>query len=324
MFFYLAQRLLAMVPMLIGITLVSFIVVQLAPGDPTSLATDLNAKIDPASLEKLREFYGLNQPLHQQYFTWLYRLIHLDFGTSFAPDGLPVMQKIWHALPITLAMNIIGLAVVLIVSVPLGLAAARYANGVFDRTTTVLMFIGFAAPAFWVGLLCMMFFGVYLNWLPISGLASYGAENWPWWQQITDTAWHLTLPITIGVLGSIAGTARYMRGSSLEIMAQEFLATARAKGQTEQRVLTRHALPNALLPVITILGLSVPGLIGGSVIMESLFSIPGMGKLFYDGVMMRDYPLIMAILTFGALLTLLGNLLADIGYALADPRIRLR
>ena len=144
----------------------------------------------------------------------------------------------------------------------------------------------------------------------------------PWWQRVGDWAIHLTLPITIGIIGSLAGMSRYMRTTMLETIRQDYITTARAKGCGEFRVLTRHALANALLPVITILGLSLPGLIGGSVIMESMFAIPGMGKLFYDGVMMRDYPLIMGILTLGAVLTLLGNLLADIGYALVDPRIR--
>lgn len=308
--------------MLIGITLVSFAVIQLAPGDPTSLETDLNSKISPASVEKLREFYGLDQPLHLQYWNWLSHMARLDFGNSFQPDGAPVLDKILNALPITLWMNIIGLIVVLVISIPLGVATARWQNSSFDRTSTILVFIGFAAPSFWLGLLAMMFFGVHLGWLPISGISSYGVENWPWWQKLLDQAWHLVLPITIGVIGALAGMSRYMRSSMLEVIRQDYITTARAKGAPESRVLYHHGLRNALLPVITILGLSLPGLIGGSVIMESLFAIPGMGKLFYDGVLMRDYPLIMGILTIGALLTLLGNLLADISYALADPRIR--
>lgn len=321
---YLSQRLLSMIPLLIGITLISFIVIQLAPGDPVSLETTLNAsaKMTAESTQKLRDFYGLDKPVYIQYWEWLGRIAIFDFGTSFAPDGEPVINKINRALPITLGMNIAGLIIVLLLAIPIGIASARYQNSLFDRSSTVIVFIGFAAPSFWVGLMAMIFFGVTLGWLPISGLSSYGAENWPLHLQILDWIKHLTMPILVGIVGSIAGLSRYMRSSMLEVIRQDYITTARAKGASERNVLYNHALRNALLPVITILGLSIPGLIGGSVIMESLFSIPGMGKLFYDGVMMRDYPLIMGILTMGAFLTLLGNLIADIAYALTDPRIR--
>jgi peptide/nickel transport system permease protein len=311
-----------MIPVLIGITLVSFLVMQLAPGDPGSVVADLNPKVSPEMIEKLRTHYGLNDPLHIQYLTWLKKLAVLDFGTSFGADNAPVLEKILRALPVTLAMNLIGLALVLVLAIPVGVVAARWQDGVFDRVSTVLLFIGFAAPSFWLGLMAMIYFGVELGWLPISGLASFGSESWPLWQRLLDWGHHLLLPITIGIIGSLAGMSRYLRSTMLEVIRQDYITTARAKGCPEGRVLVKHALPNALLPVITILGLSVPGLIGGSVIIESLFAIPGMGKLFYDGVLMRDYPLIMGILTIGAVLTLLGNLLADIGYALVDPRVR--
>lgn len=308
--------------MLIGITLVSFAVMQLAPGDPTALQGALDPKMDANALAKLHAHYGLDQPLYVQYWEWLQRIMTLDFGTSFAPDGRPVLDKILERLPVTLAMNIIGLIVVLLITIPLGAAAARYQGSTFDRSTTVLVFLGFAAPSFWVGLLCMILFGVTLGWLPISGLSSFGAAGWPWHAQVWDWAQHLFLPIVIGVMGSLAGMSRFMRSSMLEVIRQDYITTARAKGQREDKVLIRHGLKNAMLPVITILGLSLPGLIGGSVIIESLFGIPGMGQLFYSSVLMRDYPLIMGILTLGAVLTLFGNLLADLAYAFADPRIR--
>lgn len=311
-----------MIPLLLGITLICFAVIQLAPGDPVDLQTDLNPKISAEVQQKLRDHYGLDQPIHQQYWNWLVKLSRLDFGTSFAPDGRPVLDKILERLPVTLWMNIIGLIVVLLIAIPLGIAAARQQNSLFDRSTTVLVFIGFAAPSFWVGLLAMIFFGVQLGLLPISGLSSFGSEEWPFYLRLLDWAHHLALPITIGVIGSIAGMSRYMRSSMLEVIRQDFITTARAKGAHEHDVLYSHALKNALLPVITVLGLSLPGLIGGSVIVESLFSIPGMGKLFYEAVMMRDYPLIMGVLTIGAALTLAGNMLADISYALTDPRIK--
>tara|TARA_R110000868_G_scaffold189695_1_gene432893 strand:- start:79402 stop:80382 length:981 start_codon:yes stop_codon:yes gene_type:complete len=319
---YLLKRLVGMVPLLIGITLISFVVIQLAPGEPVSMETDLNPKISVEAQQKLREHYGLDKPVHIQYFDWLTRFISLDFGQSFAPDGRDVSEKIIERLPVTLWMNVIGLLIVLLLAIPLGVASAKYQNSFFDKSTTVIVFTLFAAPSFWIGLLCMIYFGVQLGWVPVSGLSSFGSEHWAWHERLLDWAHHLILPIIIGVLGSIAGLSRYMRSSMLEVIRQEYMTTARAKGLKENAIMYKHGLKNALLPVITILGLSIPGLIGGSVIFESLFSIPGMGKLFYDGVMMRDYPLIMGILSIGAVLTLLGNLIADISYALADPRIR--
>lgn len=316
-------RLLNLIPLLIGITLISFAVIQLAPGDPGSVVADLNPKISPELVDKLRAHYGLNQPLHQQYLTWLSKILVLDFGESFQPGGGAVIHKILIAMPITLVMNAIGLVIVLVIAIPIGVVAARWQNGLFDRTSTILLFLGFAAPSFWLALIALLFFGVHLQWLPISGLSSFGAEDWSLPARLWDYTLHLTLPITIGVIGALAGMSRYVRSTMLDVIRQDYITTARAKGASENRVIYRHALGNALLPVVTILGLSIPGLIGGSVIMESIFAIPGMGKLFYDGVLTRDYPLIMGILTLGAVLTLLGNLLADVAYAWVDPRIRL-
>ncbi len=191
-----------------------------------------------------------------------------------------------------------------------------------DTTLTALMFIGLAAPSFWLALMGMNFFGLTLGWLPLSGVSSYGTESLPWLQRWLDVAWHLTLPIGVGLIGSVAGITRFVRGNMMSVLASDYILTSRAKGASAGRTLTRHALRNALLPVITILGLSLPGLLGGSVILESIFALPGLGQLFYTAVMMRDYPVIMALLTLGAALTLLGNMLADIAYAWADPRTR--
>lgn len=311
-----------MLPLLLGITLISFFVIQLAPGGPFGMTTDLNPKISAEAIERMRAAYHLNEPLYMQYWLWLKDIAQLNFGTSFNPDGLPVLQKITTHLPVTLWMNIIGLILVFIIAIPIGIASARYQDTAFDRAMTVAVFIGFAIPGFWLGLLGMLYFGVEWELLPLSGISTYGSEAWPFWQRVLDWGHHLILPLTIGLIGSIAGLTRYMRSSMLEVIRQDYITTARAKGLPERTVIYRHGLRNALLPVITILGLSVPGLIGGSVITESLFSINGMGKLFYDGVMQRDYPLIMGILTISAFLTLLGNFLADLAYALTDPRIR--
>jgi len=189
--------------------------------------------------------------------------------------------------------------------------------------TGVFVFIGFAIPTFWLALLLMILFGVNLDWLPISGLRSMNYEYMPPLVAFVDLIKHLILPVTLAAFGGLAGLSRYMRSNMLEVIRQDYIVTARAKGLPERAVIYKHALRNALLPVITLLGLSVPGLIGGSVIFETIFGIPGMGQLFYMSVMSRDYPVVMGILVIGAVLTLLGNLLADVSYALADPRIRI-
>jgi peptide/nickel transport system permease protein len=319
---YLIKRLLLMLPLLLGITLISFLVIHLAPGEPTDLQTQLNPQASAELQEKLRARYGLDQPLYVQYGRWLSRLGRLDFGESFAQDNRPVFDKIVERLPVTILINVLSIAVILAVSIPIGILSATRRNSLFDRGTTLFVFIGFATPSFWLALLLMDFLGVRLGLFPIVGIKSLGYDYLLWYQKIWDVIHHLILPVLVSAFGGLAGFSRYMRSNMLEVIRQDYILTARAKGLSERVVIYRHALRNALLPVITILGLSVPGLIGGSVIFETIFAIPGMGKLFYDGVMMRDYPLIMGILVIGAVLTLLGNLLADISYALADPRIR--
>jgi len=319
---YITKRLLLLLPLLLGITLISFVVIHLAPGEPTDLQTQLNPQASSELQQRLRVQYGLDQPLYVQYGKWLGRLLQLDFGESFATDRRPVLDKIVERLPVTILLNLLSIGVILSISVPLGVLSAIRRNSLFDRTTTVVVFAGFAMPSFWLALLLMDWFGVRLGWLPVSGLKSLGYEYLAAGAQLVDRISHLILPVFISAIGGVAGFSRYMRSNMLEVIRQDYILTARAKGLSEHTVIYKHALRNALLPVITILGLSIPGLIGGSVIFETIFAIPGMGKLFYDGVMMRDYPLIMGILVMGAVLTLLGNLLADICYALADPRIR--
>jgi peptide/nickel transport system permease protein len=245
-----------------------------------------------------------------------------DFGVSFSTDRRPVADKIRQALPITLLLNVMSLALIMLVSIPIGVYSATNPYTFGDRTATVFVFLGFAMPTFWLALLCMMLFGVELGWLPISGLKSLDHESMSLLGRIVDRARHLILPVGIASITSLAGLSRYMRSSMLEVVRQDYITTARAKGLSERAVIYRHALRNALLPVVTILGLSIPGLIGGSVIFETIFAIPGMGRLFYDGVLQRDYMVVMGVLVIGAVLTLLGNLLADIMYAVVDPRLR--
>ena len=322
MWLYILKRLGFMIPMLLGITLVSFMVIHLAPGTPTDMQTTLNPKASLEAQKRLRELYGLDKPLMVQYWDWLSRISTLDFGRSFSPDRRPVWDKIKERVGITLGLNFMSLIIILGVSIPIGVIAAYRAHSWFDKGTTLFVFFGFAMPTFWLALLLIMFFGVYLDWLPISGLTSLNFHQFSFWQKLQDLAAHIALPVLVAAFGGLAGMSRYMRGNMLEVIRQDYITTARAKGLPERVVIFKHALRNALLPVITILGLSVPGLIGGSVIFESIFAIPGMGQLFYGAVMARDYPLVMGELVIGAVLTLLGNMLADVGYALVDPRIR--
>ncbi len=324
MFIYLLKRLATMIPLLLGITLISFTVIHLAPGKPTDLALDLNPAVTKEVKEKMEKLYGLDKPLHIQYWNWLKRLAVLDFGRSFATDGRPVLDKIGERLPITIKINLLSMALILVVAIPLGIASATRPHSLFDQATTVFVFLGFATPTFWLALLLMILFGVELNWLPISGLTSYNYDQLGPFMQFIDKAKHLILPVLLSAFGGLAGMSRYMRANMLEVVRQDYITTARAKGLKERVVIYKHALRNALMPVITLLGLSVPGLIGGSVIFENIFAIPGLGQLFYQGVMSRDYPLVMGGLVIGAVLTLLGNLLADLSYAVVDPRIRVK
>jgi len=319
---YLLKRIAMLFPLLLGITLITFTVIHLAPGEPVEMQTAMSPKITAETRQRLREFYGLDKPLHVQYGLWLGRIARLDFGRSFAPDNRPVIDKIKERIPVTLSLNIIALVIEFGLALPIGILAAVRRNTLLDKGLTVFVFLGFAMPTFWLALLLMYLFGVKLDWLPISGLHSLGSDRLSTGAWLLDMAKHLVLPIAVASFGSLAGLSRYMRSTMLEVIGQDYITTARAKGLPERVVILKHAFRNALLPIITLLGFSLPGLIGGSVIFETIFAIPGMGQLFFMGVMARDYPLVMGILVIGAGLTLIGNLLADLCYALADPRIR--
>ncbi len=306
-----------------GITIISFWVIHLAPGSPTDMQTTMNPLAGAETRKRLEALYGLDKPLHVQYVQWLGRLARLDFGNSMSSDPRPVWDKIKERLPLTVGMNVASLVLTLLCAIPIGVASAHWQGRLFDRAMTVLVFIGFAMPGFWLALLLMLLFGIHLQWLPLSGLTSLDHAAMSPLGKAWDIMAHLAMPIFIYTFGSLAGLSRFMRASMLEVLRQDYILTARAKGLPVRTVIFRHALRNALLPVITILGLSLPGLIGGSVIIESIFALPGLGQLFYQAVMARDYPLIMGNLVLGAVLTLVGNLLADLCYGLADPRIRL-
>jgi peptide/nickel transport system permease protein len=331
---YIIKRVLWMIPMLIGISLISFFIMHLAPGDITNNEAAFNPKASEESRQKLRELYNLDKPIIVQYGLWLKRMVQFDFGNSFKSHQKPVFLgftdkdgnytkgMIEQAIPITLMINLLGLAITLILAIPLGVIAARKYQRWQDKSITLFNFIGFSIPGFWLSLLLMYWLGVANNWLPISGLHSLNYENLDTWGKIKDSISHLIMPVIIPSVTGLAGITLFVKNGMLDVLHQDYITTARAKGLNEHTVVYTHALRNALLPLITIVGLSIPGLIGGSVISETIFAIDGMGKLFFDSVMSRDFPVVMGILTIGSALTLLGNLIADIAYAWADPRVR--
>lgn len=318
---YILRRLLGIVPLLLGITLISFFVIHLAPGKPTTLEEGMNPRVSLEARMRLEKLYGLDKPLHVQYLNWLKKFVFFDFGTSFI-DNRPVVIKILERIPITLILNILSLLLILIVGIMIGVKSAINPGSLFDKISTIFVFIGFSIPTFWLALLLMNFFGINLRWLPTSGLVSLDFEYMDFWQKLTDLFRHIILPVFVLSVTGLAGISRYMRSSMISVLDTPYICAARARGLPEKIVLYKHALKNAMLPIVTILGLSLPGLLGGSVIFESIFSIPGVGRLFFEAVMARDYPMIMAELSIGAILTLLGNLIADISYAFVDPRIR--
>ena len=312
-----------MVPMIFGITLITFTVIHLAPGGPVEVETEMSLKASAQARDNLKKLYGLDKPVHIQYIDWLKRFVMLDFGKSFV-DSKKVSDKITERIPVTLKINVLSLIVIMLIAVPVGVLSAVKQYSLFDKLTTIFVFIGFSTPTFWLALIMMIIFGVTLGLLPISGIQSIDVSGMGTFEKFFDQAKHLVLPVLLSAFGGIAGFSRYSRASMLEVIRQDYIRTARAKGLKESAVIINHALRNALMPIVTILGLSVPGLIGGAVIFETIFAIPGMGQLFYMSTMSRDYPTIMGILVIGAILTLVGNLIADISYALVDPRIRVK
>src|SRR2546422_3412018 len=323
MFGYVLGRLILAIPLLIGITFVSFLVIHRAPGERVENQSGESSTQSDAKLrERLREIYGLDKPLHVQYWNWVTRLARLDFGRSFSPDARPVLQKIGERLPITLLLNIVELMIIVALAIPIGVLSATRQYSTFDKITTVFVFVGFATPDFWLALMLMILFGVQLGWLPISGLRSPTWEYLAFWRQQWDFAGHLILPIVVATVGGLAGFSRSMRQRLLRGVRQDYIQSARAKGLAESVVIGKHALRNALLTIVTVLGLSLPGLIGGSVIVEAIFAIPGMGQLMVQAVFERDYPVIMGNLVIVATLTLGANLIADLTYSVGDPRIR--
>ena len=326
---YILKRILLMSPTLFGITLVTFVIIQLAPGNPAALKLQMTQQgavadeaVSRAIVEQTRKLYGLDKPLLVRYGIWLKQIVTLDFGTSYK-DHRPVMDKILEALPVTLQLSLLSIFLSYLIAIPIGVYSAVRQDSVGDRVSTVGLFVLYSLPNFWVATLLIVYLGGgdYLDLFPIYGINSFQADGWPFYRWFLDRIWHLVLPVSCLTYGGLASLSRYMRAGMLEVIRQDYILTARAKGMSEKMVIFKHAFRNSIIPIVTFLAFLLPAMIGGSVIVESIFSIPGMGKLGFEAVLSRDYPVIMAIATLSAVLTLLGMLLSDILYVLVDPRI---
>jgi len=324
---YIFKRLLLLIPTLFGITLITFFIIQLAPGNPVERKLQLDQGIQAEAItqqivEETKKLYGLDKPIYVRYWIWVKQIATLDFGRSYK-DHRPVINKIAERIPITLTLNIISIILIYLIAIPIGVYSA-VAHGRFsERVSTFFLFILYSIPSFWMAMILIFFLGGgdYWDLFPVYGILSPDAENYPFFKKALNFLWHIVLPVFCLTYGGLAYLSRFQKGSLLEVLREDFVRTATAKGLPRHQVLLKHALRNALIPIITILAGILPAMIGGSVIIESIFSIPGIGQLGFESVLSRDYPVIMAIATISAVLTLIGILIADLVYVLVDPRI---
>lgn len=329
---YIIRRFLQVIPTFIGITFITFLIIQLAPGNPVLMKLQMRGEgqlADTATTKKIieetKKLYGLDKPIPVQYLMWVKRVLTLDFGYSYK-DHRKVWDKIKERLPVTLQLNILSILLVYIIAIPAGVYSAVKMGTIWDRVLTIVFFVLYSLPSFWVAVMLIMLFGggEYWDIFPVYGISSLGAGEYPFLKWLLDRIWHLMLPVFCLSYGGWAYLSRLMKAGLLEVIREDYIRTARAKGLEERVVIMKHALRNALLPLITLLAYLLPSLFGGSVIIESIFSIPGMGQLGFEAVLSRDYPVIMALTTISAILTLVGLILSDILYAVFDPRIKLR
>jgi peptide/nickel transport system permease protein len=316
---FVLRRLLQAIPTFFGITLISFALMQLAPGDPLDLFVSGQADLTAEDYAALRRSYGLDEPLPGQYLSWLGRTIRGDFGRSFIYKR-PAIEMIASALPNTLQLSVLALLLALLVGIPLGVIAARYRGSQLDQAVRVLGVVGHAIPGFWFGLLFILLLSVQLRLFPVGGMLTVGSEPW----DIADRLKHLVGPVLALSLAGIANYSRYMRTEALEVINQDFIRTAYAKGLHHRTVLYVHALRNALLPVITSLGALLAALVSGAVVVEQVFAWPGMGRMTFEAARSKDYPIVMAVVVISSALLLVSYILRDIAYAVADPRVRHR
>lgn len=304
--------------MLFIIAVISFLAVNLAPNSFFA-SGELNPNITEESIEQLKAIYNLDKPLYVQFYSWLINIIQLDFGISFS-TGEHVKTEILNRLPITLIINITSMVFIFAISMYIGIKAARNQNSWFDKLVKQLSILSFSMPSFYLALLLIYFFSLNLELFPLAGTNSDASLTG--FNYISDLAWHLTLPIFVIIFGGIGSLSLYVRSLTLEILKSDYIFFAKTRGLSEYEIMRFYILPNLYPTIITILGLSLPGILGGSVILENIFAIDGMGLLFFQAALSHDYPVIMGILIIGAFLTLLGNIIADLILLKLNPNIK--
>lgn len=321
---YVARRLLYAVLTFFGITIVVFALVHSVPGDPVTfyIGSHGASQLSTASLDAIRREYHLDEPLPRQYLWWLRGVLTLDFGTSTI-DHRPVTERIFERLPNTFELNAIAFLVAALIGLPIGLWSATRSGRRLERASAVTFFLLYSLPSFWVALLLMQFFSVKLGVLPLFGMESDAAADMAAPARLLDHIRHLILPVITLSYAQLAFFARFSKSALTEVIRQDFITAARAKGVSNAAVVWRHGLRNALIPLITLLALTIPFLISGSVIVEQIFQWDGVGRLYFDSILSRDYPTVLGLAVATAVVTLLASVVADLLYAIADPRVRL-
>ena len=324
---YVGHRLLQFIPTFLGITVVTIVLLQITPGDPIMLQGDgaIGDSFGRASLEAWRQLKGLDRPLPVQYLHWLWSLITFDFGRSLI-DERSVATLLYESAPLTLLLNGIAIIAIYGAAIPLGVYSAVRRGSTGDRVISTSLFVMYSMPAFCIALLLIVFLGggTFLDLFPVRGLHSDGMQEAGFFANAIDVGWHLVLPVFCLAYPGLARTSRFQRSAMLDVVRQDYIRTARAKGLSERAVIVRHALKNSLLPIVTLLSLDLPWLVGGSLIVERIFTIRGMGMLMFEAILRRDYPVIMGVVTLVAIATMVAVLLGDLALAWLDPRIRLR
>lgn len=315
---FIIRRLVYAIPTLIGISIITFLIAHLSPGDPIRLYTFGDPNVTPEDIAFLREQLGLNKPLPLQYVDWIGRVVQGDFGDSIIYRGQTAMALIATRIPNSLQLAVVALLLSLFIGVPLGVIAALNRGKAIDQFARVFSTVGFAIPAFWLGFILIIVMSVHLRWLPSQGMLTIGKDEW----DVADRIKHIIMPAFVLALGGIANYSRIMRTETLEVINQDYIRTARAKGLFEQTVIAVHAVRNALIPMVTALGGILAGLIGGALIIEQVFTWPGVGQFTYQAVIAKDYPVVMAGVMISSVLLVASYLIRDLVYTLVDPRVK--
>jgi len=321
---YTLHRIILAIPTLLGITLVTFVIIHLAPGDPAALQAQevMDPRISNRVYEQLREYYGLDRPIAIRYLEWLKRIVTFDFGNSMTPDSRRVSVKIMESLPATISLSVLSLGIGFALAIPIGILLGARRNGWFDTVSSTILYILYAIPSYVMAIPLILWVSIELDLLPFQGMRSDNFAQLTSMGQIVDLVKHFILITFCFTYGALAYQSRFVRQNLLEVFRQEYILTARAKGLSEFTVVLKHAFRNTLIPLVTLFGLTFPQILGGSVILEVMFNWPGIGRLFFESILQRDYPTVMALSVISAGLVLLGTLLADLAYAVVDPRVR--